>query len=68
MTELQPHQQRVVDERAELDEKVKKLGAFVDGLAFAAIDPVDRALLREQLVVMRQYLYVLKQRIARFKP
>ena len=68
MSALQPHQQRVVDEHRDLDEKAIKLSVFVDGIAFAGLDSVDRALLREQLVVMRQYLYVLKQRIARFKP
>ncbi len=28
---MQPHQQRVVDEKAELDDKITKLTAFIDG-------------------------------------
>lgn len=34
--ELQPHQQRVVEERAELEDKLGKLQAFITGERFAA--------------------------------
>lgn len=37
MKELQPHQQRVVDEKQELDAKREKLGAFKNTDLFAGL-------------------------------
>ena len=65
--ELQPHQQRVVTEKAELDEKATALSNFI-GLSpiFDALDPAEQERLREQNDVMWQYSEILGARIAAF--
>lgn len=40
--ELQPHQQRVVDEKTELDDKRTKLKAFIEGNAIFAGLPEEK--------------------------
>lgn len=64
--ELQPHEQRVVDEQRELDEKRAKLAIFLGGPIFAGLPPEDKALLLTQEIAMRQYSDTLGKRIARF--
>lgn len=65
--ELADWQQRVVDEKAALDEKIGKLEAFIDGGAYKeALYWVQRSLLAEQLSHMRAYADVLQQRIQYF--
>lgn len=68
MAELQPYQQRVVDERNELFTKKESLKAFLGSENFDTIitDPVDRTLLEEQRKAMKWYLEILDNRIARF--
>lgn len=66
MSELQPHQQRVIEEKHALDEKLTKLHAFCGGPVFAQLAPEDRALLFEQRSLMTLYSAVLERRIARF--
>lgn len=39
---LQPHQQRVVEERAELEDKLGKLQAFITGERFAAVPDAEQ--------------------------
>ncbi len=63
---MQPHQQRVVDEKAELDDKITKLKAFTEGGVFQSLDKLDKDLLESQLVVMVPYSAILSQRIGRF--
>lgn len=63
---LQPHQQRVVQEKAELDEKLTKLVAFSANPIFSDLPLDDRNLLVEQAHHMQAYSNVLGQRIARF--
>ena len=64
---LAPHQQRVVDEYAEVDERARKLDAFIKTETFASLDVEDCALMRQQLRAMAQYAHLLNQRIARFQ-
>lgn len=64
--ELQPHQQRVVDEKLELDEKIMKLANFKQIETFAKLPQEDRDLLHWQLVAMEEYSDLLGKRIARF--
>lgn len=45
MAELQPHQQRVVAELNELQERLHKLRAFIGSDKFVGLDEVDRELL-----------------------
>jgi hypothetical protein len=67
---MQPHQERVVTERADLAEKVKKLDQFIRGGNFGGIFPSlaadEKARLRRQAKLMEQYLEVLDERIAAF--
>lgn len=65
---LQPHEERVLAERAELADKCVKLEAFIVSDAFRAIYTLDRHLLKEQHEAMTVYLAVLDRRIERFAP
>lgn len=68
-TQLQPHQQRVVDEKAELDTKATALSKFIgENPIFATIDAAEQERLREQCEVMWQYSEILGARIAAFTP
>ena len=66
MSVLQPYQQRVVQERDELQEKVGKLAEFVRSPGFADVATNDRTLLLEQYQAMTEYVIILSRRIARF--
>lgn len=63
---MQPHQQRVVDEKAELDDKITKLTAFTSGDIFKSLEHRDQELLVQQLGYMRNYSETLSLRIERF--
>lgn len=64
--ELQPHQQRVVDEKIALSEKLDKLEAFEGGVIFCNLAPAEQARLSRQLLIMRLYEQVLNERISAF--
>ncbi len=66
MTELQPHQQRVVDEKIELDGKLIKLSSFFGSAIFVALTKEEQARLYRQNTYMRLYSDVLSERIAAF--
>lgn len=63
---LQPHQQRVVDEKAELDGKHAKLIAFFNTETFAEQDVHEQSRLMEQSAVMQEYSEILGARIEAF--
>ncbi|NBM50700.1 MULTISPECIES: crAss001_48 related protein [Proteus] len=63
---MQPHQQRVVDEKSELDDKITKLTAFISGDIFKSLECRDQELLSQQLGHMRSYSETLSLRIERF--
>jgi len=64
---MQPHQQRVVDEKTELDEKAKKLSDFIGNSdIFLSLDAEEQERLREQNDIMWQYSEILGARIAAF--
>lgn len=63
---LMPHQIRVIQERAALDDNIEKLDAFIDGERFATLDPAEQKLLNRQRLYMSQYSGVLMDRIAAF--
>lgn len=65
---MKPHEQRVVDERAELSERLSKLDAFIASDVFKTVDEDSRRLLLEQRHYMGNYANVLSLRIALFKP
>lgn len=66
---MQPHEQRVVTEKQELDEKLAKLHLFCfspGNKIFAGLEPEDRDLLEDQYTAMNQYSDILAKRIGRF--
>jgi len=64
---MQPYQQRVVDEKAELDIKAKALSEFIgNNAAFLKIDLEEQERMKEQCEIMWQYSEILGQRIAAF--
>lgn len=64
---MQPHQQRVVDERAELHAKMERLSGFTLSDTFAGLDRAEQDRLRRQLGWMAGYRAVLDERTAAFK-
>lgn len=65
-TGLPPHQQRVLDEKIALDDKIGKLKAFFGTTIYAGINHDEQDLLNEQLGHMESYSQVLAERIAAF--
>lgn len=64
---MQPHQQRVVDEKAELDKKASALSDFIgNNPLFDTLDNDEQERLKEQNDVMWQYSEILGKRIAAF--
>jgi hypothetical protein len=63
-----PYQQRVVDERDELADKVEKLSAFLGGDTYKRLADEEQTRLADQLAAMRQYVAVLNARIEAFEP
>jgi len=61
-----PHQERVVTEKKELDEKRVKLGTFIDGKTFQTLPQEERDRLMEQAIIMESYSNVLGRRILAF--
>ena len=61
-----PHEQRVVDEKAELDEKLQKLLTFHGSATFAGLPDAEQDRLIRQSVVMGEYSAILGERIAAF--
>lgn len=64
--ELQPHQQRVVEERDQLQERTVKLRAFFATETFGSLEKEERDDLVRQSAIMGQYLAVLGRRVERF--
>jgi hypothetical protein len=62
-----PYQIRMLDEQANLNDRIVKLDAFVKGDMFQQLDKIDRDLLVEQRAYMGHYADVLRRRIERFK-
>jgi hypothetical protein len=60
-------QKRVIEEKADLDEKRRKLLAFSTTDAFRRLDQAEKDRLRTQHSVMGVYSEILHQRIAAFR-
>lgn len=63
---MQPYQQRVVDEKSELDDKLDKLAKFIGSPSFTSLDKEEQMLLICQKVAMRIYSTILEDRITAF--
>lgn len=65
--QLQPHQQRVVDELSELKDKTSKLGEFIlDNPIYLKLDTEDQKDMQTQFDAMCIYCDALERRISRF--
>ena len=56
---------RLIEEKAQLEEKLDKLDAFLVSEKVKEIDDVQKALLQVQATAMNTYLQCLKERIER---
>lgn len=64
---LQPHEQRVIDEKSQLDEKIARLADFsTNSERYRLLPAEEQCRLRQQLVMMELYSDLLGQRIAAF--
>lgn len=60
------HQQRVVDERDELDDRLRKLNGFFTTAQFSALPDAEQRRMRDQALAMRTYSDILDERIEAF--
>lgn len=65
-TTLQPHQERMLAEKARLDSDIQKARAFIDSPRFEDVDEIDAFLLRSQVASMEMHQHFLGMRIERF--
>jgi len=64
---MAPHQQRVVDEKTELDKKLTALSEFINSSSiFGTLPQEEKARLVCQEEVMKDYSSILGERIAAF--
>jgi hypothetical protein len=63
---LQPHQDRVIAERDELDVRLTKLNEFFQNDVFHVLPLEERTRLKCQALFMRGYLTMLNERIHAF--
>lgn len=64
---MQPHQQRVVQERDELQDRTQKLGEFIlNNPIFQSLSEEEQTDMSEQHYFMSRYLEILDKRIKRF--
>lgn len=61
-----PHQERVIEEKKELEVKIEKLRLFLFGITFSSLERYEHVLLSMQYGAMEQYRDILDQRIATF--
>lgn len=64
---MKEYQQRVIEEKAELDAKIQKLYMFLASHRTLELDGEELWRLYDQNVAMRHYSYILAARIAAFK-
>lgn len=62
-----PHQQRVIDERIDLDVKIHALDKFItSNTLFDGLPVAEQTRMQLQLMAMRLYSHILGDRIAAF--
>ena len=64
---MEPYKQRVVDEKAALDDKIEKLLKFLGASAYHDLDPDEQGRLQKQYGLMQKYSDVLADRITAFQ-
>ena len=66
-TAMPPHQQRVINEKRELDDRAMKLSDFIGlNATFATLDAAEQERMKEQCKIMWEYSEILGKRIAAF--
>ena len=65
---LYPHQQRVVDEKAELDDRLDKLVTFTKSLMFTQLPSAEQERMNTQRTLMCALSAILGARISAFEP
>lgn len=60
-------QQRVIDEKTELDHRLAKLNLFFDHTTFDSLPNVEKLRMRKQAAIMDEYSNILKERIEAFQ-
>lgn len=60
------HQQRVIGEKAQLDDRLAKLAGFIDTPVFAGLPEAEQGRLLRQSIAMRDYAAALSERIEAF--
>lgn len=64
---MQEHEQRVIDEKEELDTKAKALSQFIgENKLFLTLTPENQELMKDQCEIMWEYSEVLGKRIVLF--
>lgn len=63
---MMEYQQRVIEEKKALDDKLQRLDPFVASNTFKALSLSEQERLNRQLSLMQQYAAVLGERIAAF--
>jgi hypothetical protein len=66
--ERSDYQQRVIDEKRELDEKLDRLEKFMESVTCEGLCFSERMRLNNQRLYMRAYSRTLGERIEAFKP
>jgi hypothetical protein len=64
---MEAYQQRVIDEKNELDGRLAKLMAFIEGAGFANVKPDEQERMQRQARAMHEYSAILGERIENFK-
>ena len=62
----QPYQQRVIDEKHQLDERLEKLKALFNNPVFHSLSIHEQGLMKQQAKHMTRYSLVLQERISGF--
>jgi hypothetical protein len=62
-----PHEQRVIQERQDLETKIVALDQFIGSELFNSLPYTDQTLLHGQYEYMRAYSFILSERINRFE-
>jgi hypothetical protein len=65
---MEPWQERLINEKAELDLKLERLTEFGRSPQFQALDEEEQMLINRQHSLMEDYSEVLSKRIKRFQP
>lgn len=63
---MQAYQERVISEKAELDEKIEKLRAFFTTPLYGGLDSTEQDRLIRQFGFMCSYSAVLEERVSAF--